>query len=539
MRVKRAVLAPILVALVALATGGWFLQQGAGSERNLYANSRLLEEILEYVSEGFVDEKQAGELYQMAIDGMLQELGDPHTSFIPAKEYEDLRIQLQGDYGGIGISINRRNGWVTVINPLPDTPGERAGLRAGDAIIEVDGESTKGWSDDFAVSKLRGPRGEKVTLTIARPGVDEPLRFDIVRAEIHVKSVPATFMLSPDVGYVELTVFSETSTAEVRDAIRVLRDQGARGVVLDMRGNSGGLLEQGVSVSDLFLKQDQLVVETKGRIPQQNYRIQASHADEFEGLPIVLLVGPNSASATEIVAGALQDHDRALVLGQITYGKGSVQSLVQLSTKDWLRLTTARWYTPSGRSIQAPYGIDGPVLVESSDSAAAAAEKPEYRTDAGRVVFGGGGIHPDLTVLPDTLTAQERPLVQELQQQSGEYFEARFAFGVRFNAAALQPGFEVTDQMVNEFYDALMTAGVVLDRETYDQGSRWIRVQLADEITRSKFGYQEWRKRLNTDDPQVRAAVQLLRDSRTPEQLFVAARQWERANGGPGTPGSN
>lgn len=539
MKVKRTVLAPILVALVALATGGWFLQQGVGSERNLYANARLLEEVLEYVTEGFVDEKQPGDLYRNAIDGMLEGLGDPHTSFIPAKEYEDLRIQLQGDYGGIGISINRRNGWVTVISPLPGTPGERAGLRAGDAIIEVDGESTREWSDDYAVSRLRGPKGEKVTLTIARPGVEEPIRFDIVRDEIHVKSVPSTYMLSPDVGYVELTVFSETSTDEVRDAIRTLRDQGARGIVLDMRGNSGGLLEQGVAVTDLFLKQDQLVVETKGRIPQQNYRIQANHGDEFEGVPIVLLVGPSSASATEIVAGALQDHDRALVLGQVTYGKGSVQSVVKLSTNDWLKITTARWYTPSGRSIQAPYGIDSPVLVETDSAAETPEKKPEYRTDAGRVVYGGGGIHPDLVVLPDTLNLAERPLVQELQRQSAKYFEARFAFGVRFNSASLQPGFAVTDQMVSQFYDALTNAGVVLDRDIYGEGSTWIRAQLADEITRSKFGYEEWRKRVNAEDPQVLAAVQLLRESRSPQQLFAAAAQYERANGAPGTPGSN
>ena len=537
MKIRRTILAPVVVALAALATGGWFLQRGAGQERNIYANAGLFEEVLRYVQEGFVDEREPTELYRMAIDGMLEELGDPHTVYMPAKEYENLRIQTQGEYGGIGISINRRNGWVTVISPIPGTPGERAGLRAGDAIIEVNGESTRDWTDDFAVSKLRGPKGSKVDIKIARPGVDEPIPFEITRAEIHVKSVPAAYMIAPEVGYVELSVFSETSTTEVREAITALQKQGAKGILLDMRGNSGGLLEEGVSVSDLFLERGDLVLETKGRIPNQNFKYEASSEDEFPGLPVVMLVGPSSASATEIVAGALQDHDRALLVGQTTYGKGSVQTVFRLSDNNWLKMTTARWFTPSGRSIQGPYGIDSPMAdggdgLNAIDPAAVAEEdeeeRPEYRTDGGRVVYGGGGIKPDLEVSPDTLTLDERPSARMLRQQSyRKWIEGRFAWSTKYASAHqnLEPDFEITQEMLDSFYQALVDTGLEIDRATFDSGKRWISMELGYEIAMANWGVAEARKRSNRHDPQVARGIELLQEARTTEELFSIARE--------------
>jgi carboxyl-terminal processing protease len=528
MKFRRTVLAPVLVAVSALATGGWFLQQGADEGRNVYANARLFEEVLRFVQEGFVDSRDPGELYQMAIDGMLEELGDPHTAYMPAKDYENLRIQTQGEYGGIGISINHRNGWVTVISPIPGTPGERAGLRSGDAIVEVNGESTRDWTDDFAVGKLRGPEGSKVAIKVLRPGVEELIPFEITRAEIHVKSVPAAYMVSPEVGYVELNVFSETSTTEVRDAIRDLQTKGAKGIVLDMRYNSGGLLEEGVSVSDLFLDRGDVVVETKGRLPNQNFRFAASHADEFTGLPIAMLVGPSSASATEIVAGALQDHDRALLIGQTTYGKGSVQTVFRLSDNNWLKMTTARWYTPSGRSIQAPYGIDEPVADggDGLDTAAEDQDRPKFFTEAGRAVYGGGGISPDLEVAPDTLTLAERASARVLRQQNyTKWIETRFAFSAKYagSQANLRPDFEVTDAMLDEFYQQLVKSGIEIDRELYESGRRWIAMEIGNEIAMAKWGVAEARQRANRNDPQVRRAVELLRQAGSTDELFRVA----------------
>lgn len=535
MKINRTVLAPLFVALVALATGGWFLQRSADQQRSVYSNAQLFEQVLQYVSEAFVDSKEPTDLYKTAIDGMLEGLGDPHTGFMPAAEYENLRIATQGEYAGLGVSISKRGGWVTVITPLPGTPGERAGLRAGDQIIEVEGESTKGWTDDQAVGKLRGPKGTTVNIRVARLGVPEPIPLSITRDEIRIKSVPTAYMIDKTVGYVELVVFSETSTQEVRDAIRKLTAEGAKSIVLDMRGNSGGLLEQGVSVSDLFLEGGQTVVETRGRLPDQSQRLIATHDDEFPGLPMTVLVGPYSASATEIVAGALQDHDRALVVGRTTFGKGSVQTVFRLANNNWLKLTTARWYTPSGRSIQKPYGIDHAVT-DAGETAGEAPgeenEKPEHKTDAGRVVYGGGGIHPDVVVTSDTTTVEERALIDALNVNAGKFWEALFAFGVRFNKENpnLAPGFPITSAMLNRFHADLDAGGAPVDRAVFDAGSRYITRHLAREITQSRWGVAEARRRTNADDEVLREAVELLHKAGSPEQLFRVAAESAGAN---------
>jgi carboxyl-terminal processing protease len=535
MKMNRTLMAPVLVAAIAMATGGWFLQRGIGQERNIYANARLFEDVLRFVSDNFVDQKQPSELYRMAIDGMLEELGDPHTSLMLAQDYERLRMQTQGEYGGIGIQIDRRGGWITVIAPLPGTPGMRAGLQAGDQIVEVNGESTRDWDTDMAVSQLRGPKGSAVDIKVIRGGVEQPIPFRIVREEIHIQAVPTSYVMNGNVGYVELVSFSESSTDELRQAIQRLRSEGAHGVILDLRHNPGGLLEQGVAVSDLFLDRGQLVSETKGRVSNQNQRMVARTADQFPGLPVVVLVGPSSASASEIVAGALQDHDRALVVGRTTYGKGSVQTVFPLTGDNWLKITTARWYTPVGRSIQKPYGIDALEALhgfragEDSPAQSESADRPEYRTDAGRTVYGGGGIHPDLVLSPDTLTAEERLLLEELQQHFTEYTTARLNFAVSHlrENPGLRPDFEVTGAMLASFHRALAQAGVSVDRLLYDRASRWVARDLAQEITYSKWGQQAARQRLNATDPQVAVAADLLRRARTPGALFSAAEQLE------------
>jgi carboxyl-terminal processing protease len=526
MKIKRTLMAPVLVAGVAMATGGWFLQRGIGEERNIYANARLFEDVLRFVSENFVDAKQPGELYQMAIEGMLGELGDPHTALMPARDYERLRMQTQGEYGGIGIQIDRRGGWITVIAPLPGTPGARAGLQTGDQIVEVNGESTRDWDTDMAVSQLRGPRGSKVRISIARPGVDQPIPLEITREEIQINAVPSAYMMEGNIGYVEMVSFAETSTAELRDAIQRLRSEGATGVILDLRRNPGGLLEQGATVADLFLNRGQVIVETKGRAQNQNHRMVARTADQFPGLPIVVLVEPSSASASEIVAGALQDHDRALVLGRTTYGKGSVQTLYPLSGQNWLKITTARWYTPVGRSIQKPYGIDAhPVELDDGAAVQDTMARPEYQTDGGRTVFGGGGIHPDLLVAPDTLTLTERAYRQAIIRLVTEFRAAQTAMAVSIirTNPQLQPGFVVTPAMRELYFRELQRRGVVEERAVFDAAQRIVDQEIGREVTYSKWGEQAATQRLNAEDAQVRAAAGLLRRANSPQSLFTLA----------------
>jgi carboxyl-terminal processing protease len=536
MRFKRTLMAPLLVAGIAMATGGWFLQRGIGQERNIYANARLFEDVLRFVSENFVDAKQPSELYQMAIDGMLEELGDPHTSLMPARDYERLRMQTQGEYGGIGIQIDRRNGWITVIAPLPNTPGARAGLQAGDQIIEVDGESTRDWDTDMAVSKLRGPKGQAVNISVVRVGAEQPIPVRIVREEIHIQAVPSAYVMDGGVGYVELVSFSESSTDELRAAIQKLRAEGARGVILDLRRNPGGLLEQGVTVADLFLGRGQVVSETKGRAANQNHRMVARTADQFPGLPVVVLVEALSASASEIVAGALQDHDRALVLGRTTYGKGSVQTLYPLTGQNWLKITTARWYTPVGRSIQKPYGIDAAHPVELGDESPAAAvdttDRPEFRTDGGRTVFGGGGIHPDLVIAQDTLTMDERLYRQTtLLRQNAQFRGAQTQFAVQVirQNPNLQPGFTVTPAMREAYFQQLVRSGVEIERDLFDRAVGWVDQEIAYEVTYSKWGEQGARQRINATDVQVQTAADLLRRASSPESLFTLAADFDAA----------
>jgi carboxyl-terminal processing protease len=531
MMMKRSALAPLLVAGMALATGGWFLQRGVSQEQNVYVNAKLFQEVVNHISDRFVDPKQPADLYEMAIDGLLQELGDPHTSFMTPKDYGQLKVTTQGEYGGLGIQIGKRDGWITVITPMPGTPAERAGIQSGDQIIEFNGKSTKSWDEDEAVNTLRGPKGTPVEIKVMRVGMDQPLNFKIIRDEIHIKAVPSSYMLENGIGYVELVVFSESSTDELRAAVNDLRKQGAKSIVLDMRANPGGLLDQGVTVSDLFLNKGQMVVETRSRVPGQNLRSVAEDPDEYPGLPIAVLVGPGSASAAEIVAGALQDHDRALVIGRTSYGKGSVQQVFHLSNDNYLKMTTARWFTPSGRSIQRPYGIgtehspaaeDGvpDATTEVNDST----KKPTYKTDSGRIVYGGGGIHPDVIVM-DTLTAAERVLAEALQKDMQKFREAVFRFAVRYARAhpELQPGFPVTQEMLSAFYTTLQEAGLPVDRAIYDKGGEWIATWIGSEISISKWGNQEARKRLNSQSPELRVAVELLRKAQSPKALFQVA----------------
>jgi carboxyl-terminal processing protease len=547
MKIKRTIVTPVLVALIGVMSGGWLMQQGVDPQRNVYFQARLLEEVVRHVSNRFVEETDPDRLYRMAIDGMLSELGDPHTSFMTPEDYERLRLQTQGEYGGLGIEIDIRDGWLTVLSPLPNSPAERVGLQAGDRIITVDGETTRGWTTDKAVSVLRGPKGTSVRVEVARGNIDAPIPFEITRADITLTAVPAAYMLTGDVGYIELTTFSESATDSLRAAIDRLQGQGMKSLVLDMRRNTGGLLDQGLSVADLFLDRRQLVLETRGRTADQNHVLRARTGNAYPGLELAVLIGQRSASATEIVAGALQDHDRAVLIGETTFGKGSVQTLLQLPGNNMLKLTTARWYTPSGRTIQKPYGIhDEPTAVVDGQeldmrSAVDAARDVEdrleggvstYRTSKGRTVLGGGGITPDLVVL-DTLTAAEQRLVQAIREDWSQFEQLLYRHSVAYvrQTGDLRPGFPVTDAMLDDFYRTLHEDGLSLDREVFDAASHWVGRRLAYEISVAKFDRQEGWKRLMADDPRVRAATELLGAATSTADAFSLLPEYAEARG--------
>ena len=540
MKLKRTILGPVLVALFAFVSGGWLLQRGV--EGGSDANARVLLEVLERVNRDYVDEDRTDDLYRMAVDGLLRELGDPHTSFMTADDYRDLRVQTTGEYGGLGIQIAERDGWITILAPLPGTPAERAGLMAGDRIVEVEGGSTEGWTDDQAVDVLRGRIGDPVTIGIARRGVEETIPYTLVRAEIQVHSVRTAYMIEPGIGYARLDLFSETSTSELRQAIGALKEQGMQGMILDLRSNPGGLLDQGVSVSDLFLEQGSAIVETRARNPRDNVTFRASRPQEFPGLPIVVLVDQFSASASEIVAGALQDHDRALVIGAPTFGKGSVQTLFALSGGNYLKMTTGKWYTPSGRSIEREPGAehDDPLALLAAEEEEPLTDEgvpampieevdtttlEEFRTDGGRVVYGGGGIVPDLLVAADTLTLAERDFFEQVSRSGNTYWDVIYRFTIDYvgDNPDVQPDFEVTEAMERTLFQMLVDAGVEVAWEQLAGASRLVDRHVSNEIALARWGQEGRAQRANLEDNVILTAIELLREAPSQESLFSMA----------------
>jgi carboxyl-terminal processing protease len=542
MKLKRTILGPALVAGVAFVSGGWLLQRGVAEQGGLFQNARLFDEVLNAISTRYVDEHPSPELYRKAIDGMLRELGDPHTTFMTAEEYNNLRIQTTGEYGGLGIEIDARDGWITVVSPLPDSPAERAGVRAGDRIVEVEGRSTRGWSTDEAVKVLRGPKGQAVNVRIARSGVDEPIPFRIVRDEIHIQSVRAAYMAGEGVGLVQLSVFSETSTNELNAAIEKLRQQGMTRLILDLRSNPGGLLDQGISVSDMFLQRGAAISETRSRDPRESRTFRAARAEQHPNLPMVVLLDGASASASEIVAGALQDNDRALILGTTSFGKGSVQTLYPLSGGNFLKMTTGRWYTPVGRTIQKDHVRNGDPMAMLEDEAidtdgtpvgerTDTTERKAYRTASGRVVYGGGGIVPDVLVRPDTVTQAERDFYTAASRAGSAYADALYRFTVEFvrQNPNLRQDFQVTPAMRRDFLNRLRTANVEVTEQQFEAAQRLINRDLTFEIALNKFGRGVAIQRRNQESAAVRAAVDLLRNAPNQQALFEAAKTRNQA----------
>ena len=533
-----------LVAFISFFSGGWLLQRGVASDGNVYQQARLFDDVLGHVNTYFVDSIGETDLYQKATRGMLEQLMDPYSVLLTGDDYKALTEQTSGNYAGLGIQIDVRDGWITVVAPLPETPAERAGIETGDQIIEVDGKSTEGWKNDQAVKALRGEPGSKIVITVRRGGIPEPIKYRLTRAQIHMRSVPPGMQFDAGVGYISLNPVSETSAEELRQEITAMRAKGMKSLIMDLRGNPGGLLDQGVKVADLFLDSRQEIVSTRGRARGSTKEFVDEARQAWPDLPIVVLVNDGTASAAEIIAGALQDHDRAVVVGAPTFGKGLVQTLFPLGEGVALKLTTARWFTPSGRTIQriakdeedqaeqaALAVISDTVLgapdKESSDSALK--ERPIFHTDAGRVVRGGGGIVPDLVIRPDSLTTAERDFAKALGNGLPQYrdvlttiaLEAKKTHGIKSES------FKVTPEMRQDVYRRLRAKDVKIDSAVFNGAGALIDEQLGFQIARYVFGRPAEFRRQAAQDVQMQTALGLLRKAQTPKQLLSLA----QANG--------
>ncbi|HUF27789.1 MAG TPA: S41 family peptidase [Gemmatimonadaceae bacterium] len=512
----------VIAALTgALVSGGWLLQRGSQTTAGATDRAQLFDEVFRHVSRFYVDTLQSGELYQKAVEGMLENLNDPHSAFLNPERLRRLTEGTTGRYAGLGIQIEPRDGWIVVVAPLPGTPAERAGILTGDRIVEIEGRSTRSWTSDEALRALRGQPGTRVSFVIDRPGAETRLPFSLTRREIQVSSVRRASLISDDVGVVEFRVFSENTADEVASAVDSLHGAGMRLLILDMRSNPGGLLDQGVGVSELFLDRGQKVVSMRGRTRDANRDYLDRTPQRWPTLPMIVLVDSGSASASEIVAGALQDHDRAVVLGTTTFGKGSAQSLFAMPGGGALKLTTALWYTPIGRSINRP--IQPADSIDDGDGPDAKTES--FRTQGGRVVYGGGGITPDLIVGARPPTEAEIEFQRALGRHVPQFFDAltSYAIDLRAQRTVRSPQFEVTPAMLEELWRRMEERGIRMDRRAFDAASESLSRQLGIEIARYVFGgdaeFQRWARH----DAVIQRALELAVGIATQRELFDRA----------------
>ncbi|MGD1107319.1 MAG: S41 family peptidase, partial [Terracidiphilus sp.] len=442
-------------------------------------------------------------IYDGAIPGMLQIL-DPHSHFYDPKAYARLREDQRGHYYGVGMVIQQQNdnngkSNVYVVTPYEDTPSFRAGIHPGDQVVAVDGKSTDGWSSDQVAKALKGPKGTHVQVTMVRYGQAKPMVFDLVRDEIPHPSIDLKFEIRPGIGYIHLSQFQETTGQEMDDAINSFGD--LKGLVLDLRENPGGLLSQAVDVCDHLLAKGQTIVSQRGRAySDQNY--VATHGNDGKTFPIVVLVNRDTASAAEIVSGALQDHDRALIVGETTFGKGLVQTVYNLSEDSGLALTTYHYYTPSGRLIQRNYA--GVSLYDYYNHAGGgptsdSSSREVKLTDSGRTVYGGGGITPDEKIEPPTTNRFQDELV---------YKDVFFHFAPVYVAThTIDKNFQVDDTVLNDFKKFLTSQNVDWTDGDIGDSSDWIKAQIKKDIFTIQFGQLTGLRVIADWDPMVQKAL--------------------------------
>lgn len=461
---------------------------------------KMFTRALATVQSSYMEEVDSQRLVFGAIRGMLGTL-DPHTNFLDQRAFRSLQRNQEGSFFGIGVSIAMRGGYLTIISPIEGSPAYRLGIQAGDVITEVEGESIKGMDIDTTLSKLRGAKGTKVTITVSRRGYPEPLIFTIVREEIKVPSIPISFMLREGTGYIRLSRFAYTSAKDLEEALLELEGKGMKRLILDLRGNTGGFLEQAVQVADKFIREGK-IVEMRGRtlaIPQSFYATQVGTHPYF---PLVVMVNLGSASASEIVAGAIQDHDRGLIAGETTWGKGLVQGVYRLSGETALSLTTAKYYTPSGRSIQRDYTSSWEEYFTPSLEPLPPQKGEVFTTDSGREVYGGGGIIPDV-VIPSVILSE---LAQKLQSRN-----AFFNFATQYvnTHPDIDRTFEVTSSIIEELKEFLAKEKIDYSLTDFDAESEFIKIMIKQEVFAHKWGLAAGYQLLVQADPSIQKALEL------------------------------
>ena len=553
MRSSRFLPAVILAVVISAVAGGIFGGKVLATQDEVSQQYRVFAAALSAVEREYVEEVPSERLVYRAVEGLLQTL-DPHSSFFDPRQYAQMRERQEGRYYGLGIQIQVIEGDITVMSIFEGSPAYKKGLRRGDVIARIEECSTaangtkecrwldtKGWTSDQAVRRLKGPKGTFVNISLRRRGYEGLLDLEVMRDEVNITTVNGAFMIDKDTGYVRLTEFTETSDRELGAALQQLTAKGMRRLVLDLRNNPGGALDQAIRISNRFLPKGELIVYTRGRIANSDQNYRATEESEYTNLPVVVLVNRNSASASEIVAGALQDHDRALVVGETTFGKALVQSVYRISEGAGLALTTGRYYTPSGRLIQRPW--DGSFdeyltysLREQNGPREHSSADLKF-TDAGRKVYSGGGIEPDKFIVgPDEGFSPTR---------FGRLLKARGAFAnfadqftaegdTRLSVAnqskrRISRGFTVTPEMLNDFHTFVQSQKVKIDEDAFAKDLEFIRAMLHYEIDVALFGIEEARRNLVAKDPQAQFGL-----AQFPDAIRLTEIARSRSTGGGG-----
>src|SRR6267154_2152014 len=512
---RRGLVVVVVVLLVSAVLGGIYgpnVRATTASADDYQTAVRDFTKVLNVVQNNYADPVDVDKaVYQGAIPGMLRML-DPHSSFFDAKQFSLLREDQRGKYYGVGMIVAPRENHTVVMAPYAGAPAYNAGIRPGDVIVKVDDKSTDGLTTTEVADMLKGPKGTVVKITISREGYAEQLVFTVVRDEIPRHSVDIAFMLKPGVGYIRLSGFNETTDREIADALRQLNASSLDGLILDMRGNPGGLLNEAVAVGDMFLDKNQLIVSHHGRTsPERRY--YAVRGNQGVTVPLVILVNNNSASATEIVSGAVQDHDRGLIVGETTFGKGLVQTVTGLSENTGLVFSLVRHHPPSGRLIQRDYKSVS--LYEYHYERKVPDHPTEIKlTDSGRQVTGGGGITPDIAVPAPKLTKFEKLLYGNdvfFPAETGVGGFTRFYLGTK---PAITKSFEPDDNLMHVFREYLSKHTVRYTEPEMAESLDWIKRKIKQEVFMSSFGQQEGFKVLLEADPQVQRAVEAIPQAR-------------------------
>jgi len=507
---SRAIFCLVVVLIVSAMLGGIFgsqVQATTKGEEDYQASLQRFSTLLGLLEENYATDVDSDKAVYGAIDGMLRTL-DPHSKFFTPKEFTSLKEDQRGKYYGLGITVTTRFGKVTVVSPpFPGSPAEKVGLRVGDVISQVNGESTQNMELNEVVSKLKGPRGTSVKVKIIRPGSDEPLELAVIRDEIAKYTINNAFLIKPKIGYIKLDSFAETSGQELRDALKKLDFKNMDGLVFDLRGNPGGLLNEAIEICETFLQKGQMIVDTRGRARGSNHPYSSQRVNTDNLYPIVVLINKNSASASEIVSGALQDHDRAVVVGETSFGKGLVQSVYPLQKNAGLALTTQKWYTPSGRLIQRDYSkISQFDYYNHRDEPA---KKDDIKkTDLDRTVYGGGGIAPDYVV------AEQKS--NDFQDSIARHF-VFFTFGRDFLAKnpPVDASFQVSDAVLEQFKQHLQKRNIDFTDKDFAENKDFLKRAIRYEVIYNRLGVQEAAKVSLDGDPVVAKALELMPEART------------------------